>query len=72
MEIVWHAEENSCSRLLRLSNRKDADEGQIAMRQRKEVWQEVQSTKINMQMDRVHNAMPEQKTRGFRSRRSTD
>ena len=45
-QIVQHAEENSCSRLPRVSNRRDADEGQIAMRQSKEVQQEVQSTKI--------------------------
>ena len=36
------------------------------MRQNKEVRQEVQSTKINMQMDRAHNAKPEQKTKEFR------
>ena len=36
-EIVQHAEENSCSRLPRLSNWRDADKGQIAMRQSKDV-----------------------------------
>ena len=30
-EIVRHAEENSCSRLLRVSNEREADEGQTAM-----------------------------------------
>ena len=52
-EIVRHAEENSCSRLPRLSNKRDADEGQIAMMQSKEVQQDVQPMKINMQMDRA-------------------
>ena len=66
-EIVWHAEENSCSRLPRLSNEKDANEGKIAMMQSKEEWQDVQATKINMQMDRVHNAMLEQRTKELRS-----
>ena len=66
-EIVRHAEENSCSRLPRLSNRRDADEGQIAMMQSKEVRQDVQSTKINMQMDRTHNATLEQKIKELRS-----
>ena len=68
-EIVRHAKENSCSRLPRVSNRMDADEGQIAMRQSKEVRQEVQSTKINMQMDRVCNAKPEQRTKEFKGNR---
>ena len=47
-EIFWQAEENSCSKLLRLSNRRDALEGQIAMMESKEVRHDVQSTKINM------------------------
>ena len=63
-EIVRFAEENSCSRLPRLSHRRDADEGQIAMMQSKEVRQ---STKINMQMDRAHNATLEQRTKDLRS-----
>ena len=54
-EILRFAEENSCSRLPRLSNRRDADEGQIAMMQSNEVRRDVQSTNINMQMDRAHN-----------------
>ena len=66
-EIVRHTEENSCSRLPRVLNRKDVDEGQIAMRQSKEVRQEVQSTKINMQIDRVYNATPKQRTKEFKS-----
>ena len=37
-KIVQHAEENSGSRLPRLSNWRDADKGQIAMRQSKDVW----------------------------------
>ena len=65
--IVRHAEKNSCSRLPRLSNTRDADEGQIAMMQNKEVRQDVQSTKINMQMGRVHNATLEQRTKELRS-----
>ena len=65
-ENVWQAEENSCSRLPRLSNRRDADDGQIAMMQSKEVRQDIQSTKINMQMDKVHNATSEQRTKEFR------
>ena len=40
-EIVSHTEENSYSRLQRLSNRRDVDEGQIAMTQSKEVRQDV-------------------------------
>ena len=66
-KIVRHAEENSCSTLPKISNRRDADEGQIGMRQSKEVRQEVQSTTINMQMDRAHIATPEQRTKEFRS-----
>ena len=66
-EIVRHAEENSCSRSPRVTNGSDADEGQIALRQSKEVQQEVQSTKINMQMDRAYNATREQRTKEFRS-----
>ena len=63
-EIVRHAEENSCSRLPRVSNRRDT--GQIAMRQSKEVRQEVQSTKINMQMNRACNTTPEKRTKEFK------
>ena len=66
-EIVRHAEENSCSRLPRLSNRRDVGEGQIAMMQSKEVLQDVQSTKINMQMDRAHNGTLEQRTKELKS-----
>ena len=66
-EIVRHAEENSCSRLPRVSNEREADEGWITMKQSKEVRQGVQSTKINMQMDRAHNATTEQSTKEFRS-----
>lgn len=33
------------------------------MIQRKEVQQDVQSEKINMKMDRAHNAMPQERTR---------
>ena len=66
-EIVWQAEGNSCSRLARFLNRRDADEGQIAKMQSKEVWQDVQSMKISMQMDIAHKITPEQKTREFRS-----
>ena len=36
------------------------------MMQSKEVWQDVQSTKINTQMDKVHNATSEQRTKEFR------
>ena len=36
-EIVRYAEESSCIRLPRLSNRRDADEGQIAMMQSKKM-----------------------------------
>ena len=50
-EVVRHAEKNSCSRLPRLSNRRDADEGQIAMMQSKEERQDVQSTKINLEIE---------------------
>ena len=66
-EILRFAEENSCSRLPRLSYRRDANEGQIAIMQSKEVRRDVQSTKINMQMDRAHNAMLEQRTKDLRS-----
>ena len=66
-EILRFAEENFCSRLTRLSNRRDADEGQIAMMQSNEVRRDVQSTKINMQMDRAHNATLEQRTKDLRS-----
>ena len=62
-KIVQHVEENSCSRLPRKTNERDTDEGQIAMKQSKEVRQEVQSTAINMQMDKVHNATTEQRTK---------
>ena len=61
-EIFWQAEENSCSRLPRLSNRRDAVEGQIAMMENKEVRQDVQSRKINMQIDRAQNTTPKQRT----------
>ena len=37
------------------------------MRQSEKVRQEVQLTKINMQMDRTHNATPEQRSKEFRS-----
>ena len=68
-EIVRYAEKISCSRSPRVSNRRDADAGQIAMRQIKEVWQEVQSMNINMQMDRAYNATLEQRTKEFKSNR---
>ena len=40
-EIVQFEEENLCSRLPILSNSRDVYEGQMAMKQSKEVWQEV-------------------------------
>ena len=66
-EIVRQAEGNSCSRLARSLNRRDAGEVQIAKMQSKEVWRDVQSMKISMQMDIAQKVMPEQKTREFRS-----
>ena len=40
-EIAQFEEENLCSRLPRLSYSRDVYEGQMAMKQSKEVWQEV-------------------------------
>ena len=37
------------------------------MKQSKEVRQEVQSMKINMEIDQVHNATTDQRTKEFRS-----
>ena len=61
-EIFWQEEENSCSRLPRPSNRRDAVEGQIAMIENKEVRQDVQSRKINMHMNRAQKTTSKQRT----------
>ena len=39
------------------------------MRQSKEVRQEVQSTKVNMQMDKACNTTPEKRTKEFKGNR---
>ena len=61
--IVRHAEKNSGSRL----PRRRTDEGQNAMVQSKEVRQNVQSTMINTQINRAHNATQEKRTKELRS-----
>ena len=66
--IVWQAEINSCKGSTGLLNSRDVDKGCIATMEIKEVRQDVQSTKINMQMDRAHNATPEQRIKEFRKR----
>ena len=67
--IVWQAEVNSCKRSAGLLNSRDVDKGPIATMEIKEVRQDVRSTKINMQMDRAHNATPEQRIKEFRKRK---
>ena len=49
-----------------LLNSRDPDKRQIVTMEMKEVRQDVQSMKTNMQMDRAHNATPEQSIDEFR------
>ena len=44
----------------------------IDMIQSKEAQQDVQSKKINMKMDRAHNAMPQERTKDFKSSKDGD
>ena len=71
-EIVQYAEENSHSNFPRLSNRRDADEGQIAMIYSEELQQDMQSRNINMKMNREHSVRLKQRVKEFRSRIEED